>query len=208
MQEKVSNKIIPEQLRLKLSIYVVKKETNMSIGYEVISEDNIACIKDLCNDLMVYQKAKAYIQPEFFDNMCFETRMLPSIKSAKANYIIVAKDSNGIVGYAYSNIAAKEIYTNNFATLECDSFFDFDSVKGNDVGCLSQFYIKEAYRNTGIGTMLFEKSLDWLNSFKQINDIFIFVSNGNDDALRFYQGKCFKISHQILNGFITVLRNN
>lgn len=179
----------------------------MSIYYEVISEDNIACIKDLCNDLMTYQKSKAYIRPEFFDGMCFETRMVPAVKSAKANYIVAAKDNDEIVGYAYSTISPKETYSADYATLKCDAFFDFDSVKNDDVGCLSQFFIKESYRNTGIGSVLFEKSMDWLSSFKSISDIFIFVSNGNDNALNFYLGKDFKISHQILDGFITVLRN-
>lgn len=179
----------------------------MSIHYEVISENNIACIKDLCNDLMTYQKSKAYIHPELFDGMCFETRMIPCIKSTKANHIIVAKDDNEIVGYTYSNISPKEVYSNNFATLQCDSFFDFDSVKNDDVGCLSQFFIKEGYRNQGIGTVLFNKSMDWLNSFPSIHDVFIFVSNGNDHALKFYLGKGFRISHQILDGFITVLKN-
>lgn len=180
----------------------------MSIHYEVISDDNIICIKDLCNKLMTYQKSKAYISPEFFDSMSFETRLTPSVKSAKANYIIAAKDDNEIVGYAYSNISPKETYSDDFATLKCDSFFDFNSVKNDDVGCLSQFFIKESYRNTGIGSVLFEKSMDWLNSFKSISDLFIFVSNGNDNALKFYKGKGFKVSHQILDGFITVLRNN
>jgi GNAT superfamily N-acetyltransferase len=179
----------------------------MSIHYEVISEDNIICIKDLCNDLMAYQKSRAYIHPEFFDDMSFETRMIPSVKSAKANYIIVAKDENEIVGYAYSNISPKETYSNDFATLKSDSFFDFDSVKNNEVGCLSQFFIKEGYRSSGIGSVLFERSMGWLNSFKSISDLFIFVSNGNDNALKFYLGKGFKVSHQILDGFITVLRN-
>ena len=181
---------------------------NISIQYEVISEDKINCIKDLCNDLMAYQKSEAYIRPEFFDGMSFETRMIPSVKSAKANYIIVAKDNNEIVGYAYSNISPKESYSTDFATLKCDSFFDFDSVKNDDVGCLSQFFIKDGYRSTGIGSVLFEQSMDWLSSFKSIHDLFIFVSNGNDNALKFYQAKGFKISHQILDGFITVLRNN
>jgi GNAT superfamily N-acetyltransferase len=179
----------------------------MSFHYEVISEDNIIYIKDLCNELMAYQKSKAYIRPEFFDDMCFETRMIPSVKSAKANYIIVAKDDDEIVGYAYSTIAPKEIYSDDFATLKCHAFFDFNSVKSDDVGCLSQFYIKEDYRNAGIGTVLFKKSMDWLNSFKSISDLFIFVSNGNDNALEFYENKGFIISHQILDGFITVLRN-
>lgn len=179
----------------------------MSIHYEIISDDNIICIKDLCNELMAYQKSKAHIHPEWFDNMCFETRMIPSVKSAKANFIIIAKDDNEIVGYAYSNICPKETYSGGFATLEPVNFFDFDSVKSDDIGCLSQFYIKKDYRQTGIGTVLFEKSIDWLNSFKSISDLFIFVSNGNSNALKFYQGKGFKISHQILDGFITVLRN-
>ncbi|MDP4087223.1 MAG: GNAT family N-acetyltransferase [Bacillota bacterium] len=179
----------------------------MEIHYEVISEDNINCIKDLCNELMAYQKSISYIHTELFDGMNFETRMIPSVKSAQANFLVVAKDDQEIVGYAYSNIAPKQIYTNDFATLQCESFFDFDSVKTDDVGCLSQFYLKYGYRNMGIGSVLFKKSMDWLNSFNSINDLFIFVSNGNDNALKFYQGKSFKISHQILDGFITVLRN-
>lgn len=174
----------------------------MSIQYEVISDENIICLKDLCNELMAFQKSKAYIHPELFDGMNFETRIVPSVQSAKANYFIIAKDEEEIVGYVYSNISTKETYSNAFAT-----FFDLESIKNEDVGCLSQFYIKEGYRNMGIGSVLFNKSMEWLNSFPSINDLFIFVSNGNDNALDFYQGKGFKISHQILDGFITVLRN-
>ncbi|MEH7302723.1 GNAT family N-acetyltransferase [Neobacillus drentensis] len=174
----------------------------MAIQYEVISEDNISCLKNLVNELMAYQKSKATIHPEFFDNMNFETRMIPSVNSAKYNYIVVAKDDDEIVGYVYSNISPKETYSNDFAT-----FFDLDSVNNEDVGCLSQFYIKEGYRSLGIGSVLFEKSRDWLRLFPTIDDLFIFVSNGNDEALKFYEGKGFKISHQILDGFITVLRN-
>ena len=174
----------------------------MSIHYEIITDNNIICIKDLCNELMSYQKSKSYIHSELFDGMSFETRMIPSVMSANTNYILVAKDDNEIIAYVYNNISLKETYSNEFAT-----FFDLDSVANNEVGCLSQFYIKEGYRNIGIGTVLFEKSMDWLNSFKSITDLFIFVSNGNDNALKFYQCKGFKISHQILDGFITVLRN-
>ncbi|MDQ6596106.1 GNAT family N-acetyltransferase [Bacillus salipaludis] len=174
----------------------------MGIHYEVISEDNISCIKHLCNELMTFQKSKSYIHTELFDSMNFETRMVPSVKNAKANYIVAAKDDEKIVGYVYCNISRKETYSNDFAT-----FFDLDSIKDEDVGCLSQFYIKEDYRNMGIGSVLFKKSMDWLHSFPSITDLFIFVSNGNDNALKFYQNKGFKISHQILDGFITVLKN-
>jgi len=175
----------------------------MSIHYEVIADDHIICIKDLCNELMAYQKSKASIHSELFDTMSFETRMIPSVKSSKANFVLVAKDDDEIVGYVYSNISTKQTYSNKFAT-----FFDIDSVKSEEVGCLSQFYIKEGYREMGIGSVLFKESMNWLNSFQSISDLFIFVSNGNDNALKFYQGKGFKISHEILDGFITVLRNN
>lgn len=179
----------------------------MSINYEITSDNNIICLKDLCNELMAYQKSKAILHPEWFDNMCYETRLIPSVKSAKDNYIITARDNNELIGYAYSNISSKYTYSGGFATLKPVNFFDFNSVKGDDVGCLSQFFIKDGYRNTGIGSTLFAKSMDWLHSYKSVPDLFIFVSNGNDNALKFYQNKRFKISHQILDGFITVLRN-
>lgn len=172
------------------------------IHYEIVSEENISLVKDLCNELMAYQKSLATIAPERFDSMSFETRMVPSIKNAKANFIVAAMDGDEFVGYVYSNVSPKEVYSNEFAT-----FFDLDSVKGDDVGCLSQFYIKDGYRSLGIGSVLYEKSMEWLDSFKDIDDRFIYVSNGNDVALNFYQNKGFKVSHQILDGFITVLRN-
>lgn len=179
----------------------------MNIHYKVISEDNISCIRDLCNGLMAYQKSVAHIHPEFFDGMCFETRMVPAVKSSKANYIVVAKDGDEVIGYAYSTIAPKEIYSGGFATLQCHAFFDFDSVEGDDVGCLSQFFIKEGYRSKGIGGVMFDMSMEWLRSFEDVKDVFIFVSDGNDGALKFYLDKGFKTSHRILDGFITVLRN-
>lgn len=174
----------------------------MSITYEIIPNEKAEYCRDLCNELMVFQKSKAQISPELFDNMSFETRMIPSMKSAIFNYIVVVKDDDKIVGYVYSNISPKEAYSNDFAT-----FFDLSSIKGNNVGCLSQFYIKDEYRKKGIGSVLFDMSMKWLNQFDDIEDYFIFVSDGNNEALEFYKRKGFLFSHKILDGFITVLRN-
>lgn len=174
----------------------------MSIQYEIISNENVEYCRDLCNELMVFQKSMAQIKPELFDSMNFDTRMIPSMKSAIYNYIVVVKDNDMIIGYVYSNISPKETYSNNFAT-----FFDLSSVSRNNVGCLSQFYLKEEYRKKGIGSVLFDMSMKWLNQFDDVEDYFIFVSNGNNNALEFYQRKGFVFSHKILGGFITVLRN-
>ncbi|WP_316568905.1 GNAT family N-acetyltransferase [Neobacillus sp. YIM B06451] len=173
----------------------------MNIKYEIIPIEKAHLCEELCNELMVFQKSKAKIAPELFDDMNFETRMLSSIQSAIDNQIVVVRDGDKIVGYVYSNISPKEAYSNDFAT-----FFDLSSVNRNNVGCLSQFYIKQEYRRYGIGSVLFDISMKWLNQFDDIEDYFIFVSNGND-ALEFYKRKGFAVSHNILNGFITVLRN-
>lgn len=175
----------------------------MNIKYEIIPNEQAECCRDLCNELMVFQKSKAKIKPELFDSMNFETRMIPSLKSSLSNHIVVAKDGDKVVGYAYSNISPKETYSNSFAT-----FFDLSSVKRNNVGCLSQFYIKDGYRKFGIGSILFDLSIQWLTQFDEIEDYFIFVSNGNEDALDFYQCKGFSVSHEILDGFITVLHKH
>ncbi len=174
----------------------------MNIKYEIIPSDQAEYCRELCNELMIFQKSKAQIKSELFDSMNFESRMIPSIKSAIHNQIVIVKDDDKIVGYLYSNISPKETYSNDFAT-----FFDLFSVSRNNVGCLSQFYIKEEYRQHGIGSVLFNMSMKWLNQFDDVEDYFIFVSNGNNDALEFYKRKGFVVSHEILDGFITVLRN-
>lgn len=169
------------------------------IKYEILNETQLEIIAPLCNALMKYQKSKATIKPELFDNMTFESRFVPSFKAASENYLMVAIDGSDVVAYVYANISTKETYSNSFAT-----FFDMSSVD-DMVGCLSQFYIKESYRGQGIGSTLFNEAFKWIND-QNVKDQFIFVSNGNSDALQFYVNKGFNISHDILDGFITVLK--
>jgi GNAT superfamily N-acetyltransferase len=173
----------------------------MNVTFEIIPDEKIEVCRELCNELMAFQKSKATIKPEWFDNMNFDTRMIPSMKNAIHNYTVVVKDDDKIVGYVYSNISPKETYSNDFAT-----FFDLSSVSRKNVGCLSQFYLKEEYRQNGIGSILFNMSMKWLTQFDDVEDYFIFVSNGNHNALEFYKRKGFSVSHEILDGFITVLR--
>lgn len=175
----------------------------MGITYEVLHEVNLKALRVLCNDLMKFQKTKAFITPERFDTMTFETRLLPSVKGAMKNHILVAKEADLIVAYAYANINSKLSYAEG----PFGKFFEMDSVKGDLVGCLSQFYIMPEYRGRGIGSQLFDRSMAWLSGFPEIENHFIFVSNGNTDALHFYLKKGFIISHDILDGFITVMRN-
>ncbi|SDM74590.1 Acetyltransferase (GNAT) family protein [Fictibacillus solisalsi] len=174
----------------------------MNLTYEILPDDQAVQCKELCNELMGYQKSRAVIKPELFDSMNFETRMLPSMGSALHNHLVAVKDEDEMIGYVYSNVSPKITYSNDFAT-----FFDLDSVSGDYVGCLSQFYIKDGYRQYGVGSKLFEMSMEWLRQFNEVEDLFIYVSNGNENALEFYKRKGFVVTHDILDGFITVLRN-
>jgi len=175
----------------------------VNIQFEIIPDDRIECCRELCNELMSYQKSKAIVKPELFDGMNFETRLFSSVTKATHNRTVVAKADDNIVGYVYTNVSPKEVYSNEFAT-----FFDLNSVQASHVGCLSQFYLRKQFRQYGIGTKLFRMSMDWLGQFKNVEDYFIFVSNGNDHALEFYKRKGFTYSHDLLDGFITVLRSS
>ncbi|WP_436372124.1 hypothetical protein [Cytobacillus sp. BC1816] len=55
-------------------------------------------------------------------------------------------------------------------------------------------------------SVFFNKSVEWLSQFKDVEDYFIYVSNGNSETLEFNTRKGFTVSHNILEGFIKVLR--
>lgn len=71
-----------------------------------------------------------------------------------------------------------------------------------NIGCLSNLYLREAYRGIGLGTKLFNMTMEWLASFPDVNLAFVYISNGNDAALRFYLDHGYTFSHDVFGGFI------
>src|SRR5689334_2149108 len=75
-----------------------------NITIEVVKDGNVEQCRELCNELMAFQKSMATIAPEAFDTMSFDTRMKKSYESALESQVIVVKDNGIPVGYVFSTI--------------------------------------------------------------------------------------------------------
>ena len=187
-----------------------------SITLELVQNGNIEQCRDLCNELMVFQKSKAHIAPESFDLMNFDSRMKKSYENAPQSHVVVAKDDGRAIGYIFStidNITPEDNATypdwaphaENSPGSYPRSYQGFypDWVKlPQKIGCLSNLYLRAEYRGLGLGVKLFDKAMEWLNSFPDVNLSFVFISNGNDAALDFYLKRGFTFSHDVYGGFI------
>jgi GNAT superfamily N-acetyltransferase len=181
-----------------------------NITIEVVKDGNIEQCRELCNELMAFQKSKATIAPEKFDTMNFDTRMKKSYESSLESQVIVVKDNGIPVGYVFSTIDNIENSSKNtypeWAPVEnienCIGFYPDWVNLPKKIGCLNNLYVRDQYRGMGLGSRLFEMSMDWLESFPDVDLVFIYVSNGNDEALDFYLSRGFIFSHDVFGGFI------
>lgn len=181
-----------------------------SITIEIVNDGNIEQCRDLCNELMVYQKSKAIIAPEAFDNMNYETRLKSSYENSPLNQLIVAKDAGVPIGYVFSTIenvsCGDKTDIPQWAPVKKGEdvlgfYPDWDELPGK-VGCLNHLYFRSAYRGKGLGNSLLNAALEWLEGFDDVNMTFVYISNGNDEALRFYLKHGFVFSHDVFGGFI------
>ena len=183
--------------------------------FETINVNNVEICRSLCDELMAYQKSKAFLFPEAFDSMSFDTRMKKSCENAVDSQIIVCKDltmGEEVVGYAFSTV---EAISKESALLL--PFWVPEPVSGlngfypdwlklpQNIGCLNNIYIKDGYRNLGLGAEFIRMALSWFKKFSDIEYIFVYISNGNDDALKFYETNGFNLSHDVFGGFITAM---
>ena len=171
-----------------------------NITIEILGEEDIEQCRELCGELMAFQKSKAFMKPERFDGMNFDTRMKKSWESALEKHAAIAKDGAIPVGYVFSTVESAEGMKNSsFRLLPDTAGFP------ERIGCLSNLYIRDGYRGSGLGSRLFDISMKWLESFSYMELIYIFISNGNDEAMDFYLKHGFSYSHDVLGGFITAV---
>jgi Acetyltransferases len=181
-----------------------------NIVYEVVQADEIEQCRDLCNALMVFQKSKATFHPECFDWMNFDSRMKKSFLSTPDSHVVVAKDNGVLVGYVFSTIErisdGDKSYIPDWAPKKTSDDYqgfypDWDVLPAR-CGCLNNLYLKESHRGQGIASQLFDMTMAWMTSFKDVDVVFVYVSNGNANALDFYLKHGFVYSHEVFGGFI------
>ncbi len=181
-----------------------------NITHEIVKDGNIEQCRDLCNELMAFQKSQAVIAPEAFDSMNFETRLKTSFENALQKQLIVIKDNGLPVGYVFSSIESisggdKSSIPDWAPVSEGQTVLgfypDWEELPGK-VGCLNHLYFRPEYRGLGFGSKLLEVALEWLEGFDDVPMTFVYVSNGNDYALDFYLKHGFTYSHDVFGGFI------
>lgn len=181
-----------------------------NIVFETVLDGNIEQCRELCNELMAFQKSKAGISPESFDLMNFDTRMKPSYANALDAHVVVVKDDGVPVGYVFSSIESIEEGDKSSLPDWAPSgdqsgwmafYPDWDDLP-EKCGCLNHLYLRKGYRGTGIGSKLYDMSMDWMKNHGDIDLAFVYISNGNDSALDFYLRHGFTFSHDVFGGFI------
>jgi GNAT superfamily N-acetyltransferase len=180
-----------------------------TITIEVATDGNIEPCRVLCDELMAFQQSKAVMAPELFDMMNFDTRMRRSYDHALHTHVLIVKDDDVPVGYAFSSVSNVEqedlgipAWAPNQEQEGSKGFYPDWIETPQRIGFLSNLYLRDGYRSMGLGSKLFNMSMTWLESFSDVDLLFIYVSNGNEEALDFYLKQGFTYSHDVFGGFI------
>ncbi len=177
-----------------------------NITFELVTDENVEQCRELCNELMAFQASKGKIMPEILAGMNFDNRLAPSYANAQTKHLVVMKDDGVPVGYVYSTMdyvpEAARTAAPPWAPKVGTGFFPDWLELPQWVGGVNNLYIKDAYRKSGAGQKLFDMAMDWLKSFEDCKIILIHVSNGNENAYKFYEKNGFTFSHDVFGGFI------
>ena len=180
------------------------------ITFECLNDCDIEQCRELFQELMAFQKSKARIHPEWFDSMNFETRMKKVHENALEKQVIVARDNGEPAAYVFTTVDnVEEAHRKRFpdwaSSASGTGFFPDWLELPQKTGCLRNLYLREKYRGLGIGSMLSDMAMGWVECFDDVNITFVYISNGNDDARMFYEKQGFTFSHDVFDGFITAL---
>lgn len=185
----------------------------MNVEYRVIKDENIDFLKDLCNGLMKFQADHATIRPEIMGSMNYENRLKPEYASAERKFIITAYDGERPIGFAFATVTTvtEDMMKMKPSWAEETGGFGFypDGYETpRTVGTFKILFLEETYRKGGVGKVLTEKTMEWLESQPDVKDLWVYVANGNEVVGKLYEKYGFCVSHEVFNGFIHAYMKN
>lgn len=178
-----------------------------TIRYEVIHDEDIDFLEGLCNQLMNFQAGGATIHPEIMGSMNYHNRLKPDYAGTERKYLLVAYDAAQPVGFAFAAVGqlseasltgkpgwAKE--------LDGVGFYPEGYALPKTIGTFKLLYVDEAYRGLAVGKTLTEMTMQWLCVNDDVEDLWVYVANGNERVGALYEKYGFAHSHSVYNGFI------
>lgn len=177
------------------------------IEYRELGSADLETVRSLCESLMKFQAEKAKFRQDVLANMNFENRFLPDYGAALRKKVIAAYDGDICAGFSFAtitdvtelNIKARPTWASE---LGGNGFYPEDYLVPKRIGTFKLLFVNSSYRGLDIGKHLSERSMNWLKSSNDVEDLWVFVANGNEEVGKFYKKYGFTFSHSVFNGFI------
>lgn len=178
-----------------------------NIEYREPGADNIDSVREMCNKLMQYQAQIARQRQDVLNSMSFENRFVPDYQSALRTSVIVAYEDKVPAGFSFatvtditeSNVNARPPWASKLGGL---GFYPEQYAVPKRIGTFKLLYVDPNYRGLNIGFELSRLTMNWLCSNHDVEALWVFVANGNEQVGKFYEKLHFTFSHRVFDGFI------
>lgn len=137
----------------------------------VIEKCDVTQVQPLWEELNALHLEKSSNFRKHFESLTFEKRIENLLAKEHIIIYVVEVDSN-LVGYCIATV-------------------------NGQVGEIDSLYIKQEYRGNRLGERLINQALSWLNQ-QGCNEINIYVAEGNESVLSFYENFGFKERFRVL----------
>ena len=137
-----------------------------------IPKDRISEIESLWRELNAHHLEHSKNFKNHFSSFTFaeRCRKLCAMDQLK---IFAAKENSELVGYCIASA-------------------------NNGAGEIDSLYIQPQFRAASLGTQLTQSALSWLSDLKCCNQIRVYVAEGNEEAVPFYEKFGFQLRFQVL----------
>lgn len=178
-----------------------------NINYKVVTADNIDFLEGLCNQLMKFQADHAKIRADIMASMNYNNRLKPEYANTLRKRLVVVYDEERPVGFAFATVGrvTEEILKAKpgwASELNGIGFYPENYEVPRTIGTFKILYVENEYRGLNIGRQLSNMIMAWLSSHEDVDDLWVYVANGNEAVGKLYEKYGFRLSHSVFNGFI------